>query len=896
MAARKKGIPSTPAPTPAPGPASKPAAAQSMSNPLQLERMRNAQRSKTASSHTALFGSSFQGGNMGMSPSNYTNPYTHNFPVDILERPQSRQEQIEWNVRWYRENPIVRRVIDLHAQLPLSKMSITKPSSSSHALSDFVHQFFMDMTRRLQLFTKLRQNLGRAYWLHGDDFIFLEDQKMGENNKNDDPYGDAPSEYERQDRTNLFDVHRYVHQSSQKVWDAKYASVTSNPFLKLLPQHPAAVEGIEKRPLDFVLDEDDFVNTFGEGAYNFIKTTHTLRNASNELKKFVDILDGRRSSNIASVNPLILTSLGPEFLSYAHHASYLKQSAKTIKVAEPRPTEDEGPSDVDMALDPDKRPIFKLLGIDPVNVENIPRNDRSVGKTPNLDLQKFLMANPEIQKAIHSLPDPNNPIQVNETGPSVKVDVFGPDGVSPMSDTDELEAGPDGIEGDPSAEDDALGLDSMLGSELDALTDLPPLSPEDDPEYQEILSQYNKNLKHKKELLENLIHDLKIKEKDYRCFARIRFPEYKGWQAMRSLPPNQIEVARKSNSDAVQLFYIPSEEESATIHANLENLSEEAQDYWKAKKRLLLSTETTTGPSSKDKSLPEDGSYCIQVSNGRMDYELYGHGLIEACLRDLIHDDKIGQVKSQTFARNMQPKRLISAEGVDDGVLQNLQQMVDASTVDPDVSILTNYPVTWSEMGAETRLQNFEGEYAHIASNLSAGLAFFQEFITGQTTYSGSKTPQEIMNTMYLGFREDISFFIEEKIFRPVAERKGFYDVDEFGNKILIYPKISFSRLALRDQGETYDMLLNLYMKGSVSISRIYEILNIDEEEETLKLREELFTFKDPKFTTLMDNIYQQVAQNLVERTDITQVIATNLGLTYKPEEEESSDDSGLPI
>ena len=486
---------------------------------------------------------------------------------------------------------------------------------------------------------------------------------------------------------------------------------------------------------------------------------------------------------------------------------------------------------------------------------------------------------------------------MNDTETPVNVMVYGPDGVTPLPEDADFNAagGDEAPEGGPEPDMDLSDLDSSM-DEGSPLPDLPGASPEHDPAYQEELAVYNINLKAKRDLLEKITNDLKDRAIDYRCFSHIRFPKYKGWQAMRSLPPHQIEVARKSNSDVKQIFYIPSEEEAATIQANFETLSEDAQSFWKAKKRLLLSTETTSGPSEHTKDLPADGSYCVQVSNARSDFELYGHSLIEPCLRDLIHDDKIGQVKSQTFARNMQPKRLIVAEGVDDSTLRSLQDMVDASTVDPDVSIITNYAVTWAEMGAESRIQSFEGEYTHILQNLTAGLAFFQEFITGQTTYGGSRTPQEIMNTMYLAFREDISFFIENCIFRPVAERKGFYDIDEFGNKILIYPKVSFTRLAIRDAGETYDMLLNLYMKGSVSISRIYEILNIDEEEETQKLEAELFTLKDPKFTDLLSNIYQSVAQTLVERTDITEMLAKNMGLKYTvpAEEDTSGGDLGL--
>ena len=866
--------------------------AQSMSSVERMDSLRQMQGQKTASTHTALFG---VGGGMGgatgaLNPSNYTNPYTHNFPVDILERPQSRQEQIEWNVRWYRENPIVRRVIDLHSQLPLSKMTITKPSSSSQAFSNYIHKFFLDMARNMKLIPKLRSNLGKAYWLHGDDFIFLEDQKL-EPNATSSEYQVAPSEYDNQARTNFFDVHKHIHTSSQNDWDKKYARVMTSPMLALVPQmRDQALLNAPPRPAGPFLEEREFSDVFGAEANGFLQVVHTLKNAAYELKKFADTLSGRRTADISKIDASVLAKLGPEFLSYPQHKAYVSyktSKVSSVKVATEK-EEDEGPSDVDMALDPSKRPVFKLIGIDPINVENIPRNNRSVSPTPNLDFQQFLQDNPDIQKALSKLPDPNAPVQVNDTS-DLNVTLYGPDGLTPLKEDEETVApeSNDLEEGADELTSDLSGMD--LGGMDTPIPDIPE-SPENDPDYIENLEIYNKNLKRKKELLDKIIDELTLKAADYRCFANIKYPKYKGWQAMRSLPPHQIEVARKSNSDVKEIFYIPSEEESATIQANFEDLSEEAQNYWKSKKRLLLSSETRNEPSETNKDLPADGSYCVQVSNARSDFELYGHGLIEPCLRDLMHDDKIGQVKSQTFARNMQPKRLVVAEGVDDMTLAKLQDMVDASTVDPDVSIITNYPVTWQEMGVGDRIQSFESEYSHILTNLTAGLAFFQEFITGQTTYGGSRTPQEIMNTMYLAFREDISFFIQECIFKPVAERKGFYDTDEFGQKVLIYPNISFSRLAIRDAGETYDMLMNLYLKGSVSISRIYEIMNIDEEEETQKLEEELFTIKDPKFTDLLTNIYQNVAQSLIERTNITEMLAKNLGLKYT---EPAEDDGG---
>ena len=374
--------------------------AQSISSSERMDTLRQLKQQKTGATHTALFGTSGLGQSVGnVNPSSYTNPYTHNFPVDILERPQSRHEQIEWNVRWYRENPIVRRVIDLHSQLPLSKMTVTKPASNSQAFSDYIHRFFLDMVRRMQLITKLRSNLAKAYWLHGDDFIFLEDQKLTDADNTNSEYMSTPSETDNQAQTNFFEVHKQIHKSSQRHWDTKYAKVTSNPLLGLVPEMRAQVlAGAPPRPKDPFILEHEFQDVFGTDAYKFLRVIHTIRDASVELKKFTDTINGKRTAGIARVNPQLLTKLGPEFLSYEHHNAFVKYKTGAKKVAEPK-KEDEGPSDVDMALDPAKRPVFKLLGLEPINVEHIPRNERSVSPTPNLDFQQFLQDNPKIQRA-----------------------------------------------------------------------------------------------------------------------------------------------------------------------------------------------------------------------------------------------------------------------------------------------------------------------------------------------------------------------------------------------------------------------------------------------------------------------------------------------------------------
>ena len=100
-------------------------------------------------------------------------------------------------------------------------------------------------------------------------------------------------------------------------------------------------------------------------------------------------------------------------------------------------------------------------------------------------------------------------------------------------------------------------------------------------------------------------------------------------------------------------------------------------------------------------------------------------------------------------------------------------------------------------------------------------------------------------------------------------------------------PKLNFTRLALRDQGDVYDMLFNLYSKGSLPVDIIYEFLNIDPETCKRKLEEDMLTVKDSKFNQILDALYAALPEMIIKTTDVSDKIIKSLGLRVKDESEE---------
>ena len=137
--------------------------------------------------------------------------------------------------------------------------------------------------------------------------------------------------------------------------------------------------------------------------------------------------------------------------------------------------------------------------------------------------------------------------------------------------------------------------------------------------------------------------------------------------------------------------------------------------------------------------------------------------------------------------------------------------------------------------------------------------------------------------------RELLQDFVEQYIFKPMCARMGFIETDEDGVENVVYPKLSFTRLALRDNSDTFDALFNLYQKGSLDIDIILELLNIDPETTNIKLQRDLFTLNDSSFNEVMRSIYSEVGRSLAENSDVAQRVAENMGLVYTEKEDGGS-------
>tara|TARA_B100001175_G_C19270316_1_gene523830 strand:- start:30 stop:752 length:723 start_codon:yes stop_codon:yes gene_type:complete len=229
----------------------------------------------------------------------------------------------------------------------------------------------------------------------------------------------------------------------------------------------------------------------------------------------------------------------------------------------------------------------------------------------------------------------------------------------------------------------------------------------------------------------------------------------------------------------------------------------------------------------------------------------------------------------------MTPIRLVYAEDMDMNDVEALREQVDLALQDPDYSIIANFQISWEEMGSDQRLLDLNGEYDMTDRQMYAGLGVTESLLSGESSYSGDRINLEVINTRYMLMREVLQEMVEENILKPMCRRMGFIEEDEDGEMVVIHPTLSFTRLGLRDNQDTFDSLFNLYQKGSIDIDIILELLNVDPVSTKSKLERDMWTMNDSQFNEVLRGIYGEAGRMLAENSEVIEKIAANLGLDY---------------
>ena len=380
----------------------------------------------------------------------------------------------------------------------------------------------------------------------------------------------------------------------------------------------------------------------------------------------------------------------------------------------------------------------------------------------------------------------------------------------------------------------------------------------------------------------------KPKEEVEKAILKFTTENYRGWEKLQILPPEQVKLEVFQYTNRTKMELIPSEKDKLVVLKSQNQMDVEAnkiaEDIPEGIRENLLNGQ----PIPLNTSPYDDfmcSSFCYHLAHKKSAYDDRGISILERCLRTLLYQDKLRQAQTSIASRAMTPKRVVWADKMSEMDVEAVRDQIDQALIDPDFTVITNFELHWDEIGSRDRLLDLGNEYDITNKLLFIGLRITEAMLTGESTYSGERIHLDVMNTMYLLYRETIAEFVEEQLFAPVAEKRGFWEEDEYGNKVLLYPKLQFTRLALRDNAELQDFMFNLYQKGSLPIAYIYDLLNIDVDDAHAELQKDVFTLKDSTMNELIRELLTAIGSAFADETNAKELIAKNLGLKLQKDE-----------
>ena len=245
--------------------------------------------------------------------------------------------------------------------------------------------------------------------------------------------------------------------------------------------------------------------------------------------------------------------------------------------------------------------------------------------------------------------------------------------------------------------------------------------------------------------------------------------------------------------------------------------------------------------------------------------------------------------------------RIVTSEGLSEEQLEELRQEVEYMMDNPTHAIVANYNINWQEVNdfVKSELNDLVTSIDRIKSELSDGLGMPASLISGDSQYSGDTIKIEIINNQYFALKLRFQNLINKRFIQPIAIRKGFITLDQWGEPVLVYPKVAFSLTNLRSQ-DVFDTLFQLYQKGSLPVDVLYDVLNLDGDAMEAALRKDLWTLKNDKANEMISSVYGSVGEEIVQNTDAIAKIFKSLGLTRQnpeetPNEEDSMDNNSMP-
>jgi very-short-patch-repair endonuclease len=304
------------------------------------------------------------------------------------------------------------------------------------------------------------------------------------------------------------------------------------------------------------------------------------------------------------------------------------------------------------------------------------------------------------------------------------------------------------------------------------------------------------------------------------------------WSKLYILDPNTIEVTPSIAGEESEIRWIPPETVVKVVQTKQpEYIYNKIPDYTK---QLILAKR----PIVLDR-------LCVShLKSFSSPYQTFGISLIRRLFPTLAYRDKLRQAQWLVAERHALPIKVVKigsdSRPASEEDIQAVQEQMAAVANDPVQTIVShnNFDLDW--IGASGKVLQLTQEYELINEDLQTGLQLNKALLHGEgPNYSSAQVGLDALSSKLESFRQMVADWLRDKIFKPIAIYNNITTTDARGITKIIYPKVKFHDLSLRDKTPRLQAYMQLRNRNELSLKTILEELGIDYDTEIEQIREE---------------------------------------------------------
>ena len=245
---------------------------------------------------------------------------------------------------------------------------------------------------------------------------------------------------------------------------------------------------------------------------------------------------------------------------------------------------------------------------------------------------------------------------------------------------------------------------------------------------------------------------------------------------------------------------------------------------------------------SAGKPIPLDNRNVSHIKFCESGYSRFGTSMIRRLFPTLAYKTKLMTAQWIVAERLILPIKVVKIGSAERPAsshdIANVQAQIAVTANDPNLTLVTPHDFELDWFGASGKVLTLGPEFELIAQEILDGMMINKALLNGEgPQYANASIGIEAMIQRLDQWRSELAEWIEHKIYLPFAMMKGFIKKNAWGEEEYVYPRVKWERMALRDQQNYRQFMLQLHEKGNISTETLLQAFDINYDHEVEKIR-----------------------------------------------------------